>query len=473
MDVAGWTRKQAQQWAQETYGHAQLGHAARTKRLVSMAASVAMRPAGKVTEAVATSAQREGAYRFLEDEAVAGHAVGQASAWACAQLASGLPVVVVPEDGSSLNLTDTQGSKGSGSIGSKAAGARGFQVMTALGVSEEGVPLGVLAQRIWARSGQAVRKSGGGHDARLLEEKESFEWLAVMEQVLEALAQMDCAALPWFQKDRGADCWQLLQYMGRQQEVLVTVRAAQNRRLQGCQGYLFGVLNHAPVLGRLAVQVPAQSGRPARTARLKVRVRQVRLALRDRRTARRELCTLWALSAREVGPLPQGQKRLCWRLLTNFPVTSYQDACRVLRAYGLRWRVEDFHKTWKSVCRVEESQLHSAQAVEKWARLLADNAMRIERLKHLSRTQPDAPANVELSQEEVDALLILKRPEDFKARRHPSISTAVTLIAELGGYTGKTSSGGPPGSITIGRGLKQLEVAVLTLRAVSGLRKSD
>lgn len=472
MDVRGWTRKQAREWAEETYGHAQLGHAARTKRLVSVAASVAMKPAGKVTEAVATSAQRQGAYRFLEDEGVPARAVGEASAWACAQLASGLPVVVVPEDGSSLKLTDTQGHKGTGSIGSRAAGARGFQVMTALGVSEEGVPLGVLAQRIWARCSQAVRKSGGGHDARGLEEKESFQWLAVMEEVLQALAQMDCAALPWFQKDRGADCWQLLQYMGRQQEVLVTVRAAQNRRLQGCQGYLFGVLTHAPVLGRLDVQVPAQGGRPARTARLKVRVRQVRLALRDRRTGRRDCCTLWALSAREVGPLPQGQQRLCWRLLTNFPVTCFQDACRVLRAYGLRWRVEDFHKTWKSVCRVEESQLHSAQAVEKWARLLADNAMRIERLKHLSRTQPDAPANVELSQEEVDALLILKRPEDFKARLHPSISTAVTLIAELGGYTGK-SSGGPPGSITIGRGLKQLEVAVLTLRAVSGLKKSD
>lgn len=174
-----------------------------------------------------------------------------------------------------------------------------------------------------------------------------------------------------------------------------------------------------------------------------------------------------------MGRLPAGQKRLCWRLLTNYPVNSFEDARRVLRNYSLRWRVEDFHKTWKSVGRVEDSQLHSQPAVEKWARLLADNAMRIERLKHLARTQPDAPANVELSEEEVDALLILKRPEDYRAKLRPSISTAVTLIAELGGYTGKTSSGGPPGSITIGRGLKELEVAVRTLRAVSLLQKSD
>lgn len=468
-----WTEEQAQEWAQETYGHAQLGHGARTKRLVSIAAGVSLRPAGKVTAAFGTSAQRQGAFRLLESKSVQTGALAEASARATALLASGLEEVVVPQDGTSLHLTDTQGSKQTGSIGRRDAGARGFQVMTALALSEEGTPLGVLAQRLWARSPRAVAKSPGGHDVRALEQRESQQWLTVMEEALQALADVDCQARPWFQKDRGADGWQLLEWMSSQSQVLVTVRAAQNRRLHGEQSLLFEALAQAPVLGCFELELPAQRGRPARTARLKVRARQVALALRDRRTGRRTCCTLWALSAREMGRLPAGQKRLCWRLLTNYPVNSFEDARRVLRNYSLRWRVEDFHKTWKSVGRVEDSQLHSQPAVEKWARLLADNAMRIERLKHLARTQPDAPANVELSEEEVDALLILKRPEDYRAKLRPSISTAVTLIAELGGYTGKTSSGGPPGSITIGRGLKELEVAVRTLRAVSLLQKSD
>lgn len=468
-----WTGEQAQAWAEETYGHAQLGHEARTKRLVSMAAGLSLRPAGKVTAVFATPAQREGAFRLLESKAVQARALAEASARATALLASGLEVVVVAQDATSLHLTDTQGSKQTGSIGRRDAGARGFQVMTALAVSEDGTPLGVLAQHFWARVQQPVAKSAGGHDVRPPEQRESQQWPAVMEQGLQALADVDCQALPWFQKDRGADGWRLLKWMGSQSQVLVTVRVAQNRRLHGEQGYLFEALERAPVLGDYELELPAQRGRPARTARLKVRARQLQLALRDRRTGQRDVCTLWALSAQEVGRLPAGQQRLCWRLLTNYPVNSFEDARRVLRNYSLRWRVEDFHKTWKSVGRVEDSQLHSQQAVEKWARLLADNAMRIERLKHLARTQPDAPANVELSEEEVDALLILKRPEDYKAQLRPSISTAVTLIAELGGYTGKTSSGGPPGSTTIGRGLKELEVAVRTLRAVSVLQKSD
>ncbi len=39
----------------------------------------------------------------------------------------------------------------------------------------------------------------------------------------------------------------------------------------------------------------------------------------------------------------------------------------------------------------------------------------------------------------------------------PSIAQAVRWIADLGGYTGK-SSGGPPGSTTIGRGLERLMI---------------
>lgn len=86
-------------------------------------------------------------------------------------------------------------------------------------------------------------------------------------------------------------------------------------------------------------------------------------------------------------------------------------------------------------------------------------AVRIERLKLLARTTSEQPANIELSTHEIQALVLLKRQEK---KRHEiisadnlSIGQATLWIAELGGYTGK-SSGGPPGSITIQRGLDRL-----------------
>jgi hypothetical protein len=101
-------------------------------------------------------------------------------------------------------------------------------------------------------------------------------------------------------------------------------------------------------------------------------------------------------------------------------------------------------------------------------------AARIERLRHLARTQPDALATVELSPTEIEALKLLKRQQKKKTETVgddvPTIAVAVRWIADLGGYTGK-SSGGPPGATTLGRGLEDLAIATRLLEALQDERK--
>lgn len=41
-------------------------------------------------------------------------------------------------------------------------------------------------------------------------------------------------------------------------------------------------------------------------------------------------------------------KPLCWILYTNEIINNVDDALRMVRYYELRWRVEEFHKVWKS-----------------------------------------------------------------------------------------------------------------------------
>jgi hypothetical protein len=105
--------------------------------------------------------------------------------------------------------------------------------------------------------------------------------------------------------------------------------------------------------------------------------------------------------------------------------------------------------------------------------MLAVVAARIERIKRLGREQPDRPATDELSPVEIEVLIVLKR--EIKKRSEvirdgiPTMAQASLWLAELGGYTGK-SSGGPPGSITIGRGLERLMHAV---EGVVAMRRSS
>ena len=56
--------------------------------------------------------------------------------------------------------------------------------------------------------------------------------------------------------------------------------------------------------------------------------------------------------AREVEP-PAGDKPIEWRLLTNLPVDTLEQAARMIDWYRARWEIELFFLILKEGCRVQ------------------------------------------------------------------------------------------------------------------------
>lgn len=456
---------EAVEWAREEFGHAQLGHPRRTIRLVSLASSVARNPSGKVSEVARTEAERQAAYDFLEDARIEPVAIMLAVALACVLRACQYPYVFAAVDGSSINLTDRAGSKGFGSVGSRARGARGLKMINSIAVSPRGVPLGLFAQVWWARGDRSNNRGR----TRKLQDKETRHWLEAIEQTVCAVHELKQGPVLWFQLDREADNRTILPALADTGHWF-TVRSAHERRVKTrglIPQYLRQSLRRRKPVGTYFLDVAAGPKRKARIAKMVVRVASVVLKLKDQRTETYRELTLNVVWAVEHGTTPKGEKPLDWCLLTNHPVDTFERACKVIYGYSQRWRIEDFHRTWKrGGCDVERSQLRDADRVIKWATILAANAMRIERLKHLSRKTPELPASVELTPYEIQAVILLKRKYKKRTERisnaMPTIGQATTWIAELGGYTGK-SSGGPPGVITIGRGFDVVRAAAAVL----------
>ena len=147
---------------------------------------------------------------------------------------------------------------------------------------------------------------------------------------------------------------------------------------------------------------------------------------------------------REIGHVPNGEKPIEWKLLTSYDVRDFEDALKVLRSYTFRWRAEEFHKTWKTgACDIESSQLRSYDALVRWGVILATVAVRVERLKRISREKPEAPALTELSQDELDAVIILSETKKFKPGDALTLEQAVRLIASVGGYIGDAPIASP------------------------------
>lgn len=470
-----------QSWARQEFGAAQLGDPRRTERAVALAARVVERPGGTVTGVVRGEAAREGAFRFLRNAQVSVAALGRSSHDATLRRCASERVVFVAVDQCSLGLTDRLGKKDFGPVGTKAeAQTRGIQAMTALAIGESGRVLGVCGQRWWRRRDEKSPRFG--QDRRPMRERESSLWADVIDDVEDRVLKTRSSVKPWYQLDRGGDAGPTL-LKAVQEQLYLTVRAAYDRTLASDEDDFVrlraAVASEKPIAHFAHYLRPAAAQRaghsPLRPRHLQVRVRPVSLAVTDyvpgkKRGDRRQTVDCWAVSLREISP-PPGVRRLDWLLLTTYPVRTLHDALKVAWGYCLRWRIEEFHKTWKSgACHLERSQLRSCATFQRWATLLAAVAARIERLKQAARQQPDSPALDYASRDEVDGAIVLTERCKWKLGQPLTIEQFVLLVANIGGYTGR-SSGGPPGSIVIARGLDRVTAAAAGLAAARGAQQ--
>ncbi|MDO8680916.1 MAG: IS4 family transposase [Acidobacteriota bacterium] len=466
------TGSAAEAWALEEFGDTALGDARRTARLVKMAARAAENPNGKLSRVFSSARELDGAYDFIESEHVSPLAIEEAQGGATARRCVGLAYVRVAVDGSSLRLADHERDKDFGRVGTTKAGARGLKVISALAVDPGGVTLGLLSQVWWAR-GEA--RSGSAKIRRKrraqlpTEQKETRHWIEAIERTTQRLDAV--GAHGWFQLDREADAWPILSAL-RATKHLFTVRSSWDRAVEATgrdKQYLRAHLAEQRPIGSYEIDVPGNAKRTARRARMVMRAAEVTLRLRDRSTSKIHGFDVRVVWVREEGTTPKGEKPLDWLLLTNAPVASFADGREVVLGYASRWRIEDFHRAWKSgVCNVEDTQLRSRAAVIRWATIQAAVAARAERIKLLARGAPERPATDELGEDEIRVLIALKRQQKKRTETVPdgvpTIAQATLWLAELGGYTGK-SSGGPPGSTTIGRGLERVLHGAAALRA--------
>jgi len=446
-------------WARRTFGDADLGDLRRTRRVVKAAARLQLQPAGRITKVFSNPAEREAAFRLIANDAVDPAEIAAASHRATARQCVGQELVYVALDETCLSFSDRTGRR-FGRTG-RDGKHRGMHAMSALAVDVQGTTLGLIGQRYWVQP--AERSPKWKHDRRPASRRQSSQWKRVLTSSLQVMQAHAPRCRPWFQLDRGGDIGQVLSF-AYEKSLLLTVRAAHDRAVEGVEGTkLWALLKSSPVLARQRLKIPARGGRHAREAVLQVRAQRVRLRVaRPGKKRRSQSVELYAVYVSEASK-PDGIE---WMLWTTHPVHTAHDALHVVHAYTMRWRVEDFHKAWKTGdCNIESSLIRGTLAMQRWAAMTAAVAARAEHLKLISRAEPNRSAEPAIERNELDAAIILSETSKHKVGDSLTLEQAVYLIACVGGYTGK-SSGGPPGTITIARGLDRVCAAAIALRAV-------
>lgn len=437
-------------WVMEEFGTVELGDRRLAARLVTLAGALGAQPGASLPEACGDASATTAAYRFFNNPAVTPEALVAGHVRATWRRVQAVPLVLAVQDTTLLDWSHHPATTGLGRLAR--ARQRGLLAHTTLAFTPEGVPLGLLAQAVWARDDASYGQLADHHD-RPVAEKESQKWLTSLGAVITARQQCPDARFVSV-GDREADVYDLF-LAPRPPAVDLLVRATQDRATPDGPGRLWATVAAVPTTATATARVPARGEQPARTAVLTVRWCPVTLCPPSRRAKERlPTVTVWVVLAREEHP-PSDAPAVEWLLLTTVPVTSATDALERLAWYACRWGIEVWHKVLKSGCRIEAKQLQDAARLQRCLALYSVIAWRILWATTLARTTPDLPCTVLLRPDEWQALYCRIHQTTVLPVRPPTVGQAVRWLAELGGYLARAGDG-PPGATVLWRGFRHL-----------------
>ena len=429
-------------WAEEELSGISLGDARLDRRAGKLLASMSNRPQASIPQACGGAAEIKAAYRLIEREDVDWRDL-MAPHWDKAlQRMAAEAVVLCIQDTTELNFNGRQ-TQGLGRLSYDAQ--RGMYAHMTYAVTPHRVPLGVLDCWMWARQPKG--------EAALLE---STRWIDGYERIAEMAAQLPSTRLVYV-ADREADFGALLgqaQALGYPADLLIRVRY--DRKLQADDAQLFTALSQAPVLGEIVFALAPGRGKKARTVTQSVSVVRSVVRLPGNQTT-----TLTVVQAMEQDA-PQGDKPVCWRLLTNRLITDLAQASELIDWYRARWEIELYFHIIKTGCQVEQLQLETIERVERALALYLMVAWRIHYLMRLGRDYPDLDCEMVFDTDEWKAayLLAKKKPPATP----PTLNEVMRMVASAGGFMGRKGDG-QPGAKAIWSGMQALHFFVEGMRA--------
>jgi hypothetical protein len=437
-------------WAVHEFADADLGDERRTTRLVELASALGQHPTAALPEACGTGSMLKAAYRFFNNDGIAPQDILHSHVEATYTRLGAVPVVLAVQDTTEVNWTRHPATQGLGPLGHTAC--HGLLVHTTLAITPERVPLGLLAQQVWARDPADVGKRARRKQLPI-SQKESQKWLHSLDAVYTA---HDCCPTTRLVSvgDREADVYDVLA-APRPAGVDLLIRAAWDRCVQGAERYVWATVAAQPVGAHLQLKVPRRGPQAARDATLALRF--CALTLRPPRHRQREglpVVTLWAVQVQEVEP-PADVTPIEWLLLTTVVVDTVDDATQCVQWYSCRWGIEVWHRILKSGCRIEARQLASGERLQRCLTLYSVIAWRIFYATMLARAVPDMPCSVLLDLDEWQALYCAIHQCPTPPAEPPSLAQAVHWIAQLGGFVGRRRRD-QPGTETLWRGFQHL-----------------
>jgi hypothetical protein len=456
------------------------------KRFKKVLDAMSQKPSLKFPAGCNGTAEVKAAYRFVDNEHVTFATVLAPHHDATLQRIREQPVVLIPQDTTELDLTRPhEVMAGAGPLNDTTR--VGFYNHASLALTPEHLALGVVDADIWARDPLEFAKDSdqrrAERRAKPIEDKESIRWL----EGYRAACRVAIAApgtLVVSLADSEGDVYEYIleaQTVAAGPKASFLIRACQDRALVPSEPdssadeitRLRERVASTPALAQRTLEIrrrDAQSkddrkrkqAREARTAVVDVRAARVTLRGPARPGGKLPDVEVNAVLVLERDP-PPGVEPVEWLLLTDLPIDTVDDAMRVVDYYTCRWQIEVYYRVLKSGCKVEESQLETAERFEPYLALCLIVAWRVMHVMMLGRDCPDLPCDIALDEDEWQAVYATVKRQS-PPPEPPTMQTMVRLIGSLGGWLGRKCDG-EPGPKAMWVGMQRMTDLALGWRA--------
>lgn len=431
------------------------------KRLIQTAETLANSPGETIPSACQSKAKTKSTYRLFSNKKVYPAAILDGHRGETIKRIKENNVILSVQDTTLFDFTAHPGTKGLGPTGSE--GLLGILMHTALAVTTNGTPLGILAQKIWVRDPEAPA-TRNHRKKRSIEEKESYKWLEFMDQSIDGIPKNIMVVMVG---DREADIYELF-HKATQEGKQLLIRATYNRRVDHEQKKLYAQVKSTDILGKFMIQIPRNTelNVPPRNAWLMIQSCKVKLCAPYIKGKPLDNIELTAILAREIAP-PEGTNPIEWLLLTTLMVANAEEAFEKIRWYSHRWKIERFHYVLKSGCKIQELQLETSDRLKNAIALYSFLAWRITWITYQARETPDLPCTLILEDHEWKILYREINGTSRIPKKPPTLKHAIILIARLGGFLARKNDG-DPGVKVLWRGFRELHTiskAYLHLRS--------
>lgn len=439
-------------WVSHEFSKAPIRDKRLVDRLVTTTKLLSEYSHASIPQSCGSIANMVGAYRFFSNKNIKPEVILMSHRQQTIERMRSHETILVVQDTTSLDFSGHKATEGLG-LYSDSQIAKGMLLHSALAVTTDGKPLGILSEHFWSREPKNPQRD---HQKLPIQNKESLRWLNTLDESLEGIPS-DIKAITVC--DREGDIYDLFHKAISEKRDLL-VRAARDRIISnGVNKKLFSEMESCIPAGEVIVTIPrnANLNSPEREARLSIKHCPITIKPPKNRSAAECLSNLnlYAVLVEEVTLPPKGVKSIYWLLLTTLPVNSAEEAYEKVLWYKQRWKIERYHYALKSGCKIEELQLETADRLQNAIAVYSVIAWRLLWLTYESRENPNSSCEIILQKHEWQALYCFVNKTRQLPKIAPTMHEALVLIAKLGGFLARKRDG-EPGVNVLWRGMSRL-----------------